>query len=278
MRLWCCLRADLRAGISEVRGKLLLVSIVTAGVIAFTVLVGKAVGYEGIRWNLAGTLGSCFGGINEFRPDMGDRFRFPAAWMVTLTSIAYVPLSYPYRDLMGFGRSVLISSGSRGSWWLSKCLWTVVVTLLSCCLVLVICVAGALLSGDGLGLDMTGQTPLAIGFMPTALEGSYDLSRYFLSVPFLLCALCLMQMSLSLALKPVLSLAFTAALLLGSAFVMHPLLPGNYLMAARTAVVAEGGMSPVVGIVLAAVIGAASVLLGYQYFSRMDCMDKEFEA
>ena len=214
----------------------------------------------------------------KYEPDKGDVFRFPAAWSLLLMAVAYVPLSYPYRDLMGFGKSVLVASGSRISWWLSKCLWVIAATLASFTVFLALSAGAALLAGGGLSPTISSGLPTLAGFMAMTSPISCDLPAFLAVAVVVVCSLCLLQTALSLVVRPVLSFAFTAALLLASAYVYSPLLLGNYLMVARTAGVAEEAMDPTTGLVLAVVVGVASVVGGGAYFSRMDCVGKEFEA
>lgn len=278
MRFLLCVAADFRSGFLDVRRRLGLLALVSAGMAGFTWLLAKAKPYLQIDMTFGDMVVSVLGGIMKYEPDKGDVFRFPAAWSLLLMAVAYVPLSYPYRDLMGFGKSVLVASGSRVSWWLSKCLWVVAATLVSFTVFLALSAGAALLAGGGLSPTISSGLPTLAGFMAMTSPISCDLLA-FLAVAFVVvCSLCLLQTALSLVVRPVLSFAFTAALLLASAYVYSPLLLGNYLMVARAAGVAEEAMDPMTGLVLAAAVGTASVIGGSAYFSRMDCVGKEFEA
>lgn len=278
MRFLLCVAADFRSGFLDVRRRLGLLALVSAGMAGFTWLLAKAKPNLQIDMTFGDMVVSVLGGIMKYEPDKGDVFRFPAAWSLLLMAMAYVPLSYPYRDLMGFGKSVLVASGSRISWWLSKCLWVVAATLTSFAVFLALSAGAALLVGGGLSPTISSGLPTLAGFMAMTSPISCDLPAFLAVALVVICSLCLLQTALSLAVRPVLSFAFTAALLLASAYVYSPLLLGNYLMVARTAGVAEEAMDPTTGLALAVVVGMASVIGGGAYFSRMDCAGKEFEA
>ncbi len=277
MRFWRCVRADFGVGLPVARKRLGLVAGAVVAVVVFTRLVALAWRYAGPPFNLGSNLAACVGGIVKYDPVRDVHFKFPAAWMLLLMTLFFAPLSYPYRDLMGFGRSVLVSSGGRWPWWLSKCLWVVVTALLGCLCVLCAALIVTCLLGGGLDLALDGKAAVAMGFSPMT-EGPYDIVDFFISASCMTCALCLVQLAASLVLKPTLSIVLVSSVLLASAFVHSPLLPGNYLMVARTAVIEQGGTHPLVGMALAGVLAVVSVALGGWRFSRIDCMDKEFEA
>lgn len=278
MRFLLCVSADFRSGFPDARRRLALLALISAGMAGLTWLLAKAMPYLQIDMTFGDMVVSVLGGIMKYEPDKGDVFRFPAAWSLLLMAVAYVPLSYPYRDLMGFGKNVLVASGSRISWWLSKCLWVVAATLASFTMFLVLSAGAALMVGGNLSLAISTGLPTLAGFMAMTSPISCDLPAFLAVAAVVICSLCLLQMALSLVVRPVLSFALTAGLLLTSAYVYSPLLLGNYLMVARTTGVAQEAMDPATGFALAVVVGVASVVCGGAYFSRMDCMGKEFEA
>ena len=281
MRLFACVKMDMREGFLESRKRLFLVVLVSLVIIGFALLGVEAarMGMEGestvSAFSLGETLTACFGGIREFDRERDLFFQFPAAWILMLASIAYVTLSYPYRDLMGFGRSVLIASGSRRDWWVAKCAWVVASALLCCLLVMGSCALMTLVGGGALGLTVGGDAFGALLHFPPDSETPLEIAPFVMVLPCVVASLCLMQMALSLVAGPVLSFGATMALLLWSAYFFNPALLGNYLMVARTGVAVSNGTDPCAGLALALGTGLVSVLLGGLYFSRMDCVDKE---
>ena len=277
MRLTRVLKADLSAGLRECWKRVLVVALLACALIPFWLMETKARGYSDadIPHTLASTLCTNFGGMKVFHPGEGERFRMPAAWLLSSLAIFYCTVTYPYRDLMGFGRNVLISSQSRWTWWLSKCLWVSAV-MLACTLAVLVMDVLATLFMDGtlsLGID---QVAAATHSFLTDQNASQDLTPFFLALPCMYVALGLMQLALSLVLRPTLSFGTTALILIISAYYTSPWLPGNYLMAARSSSVINEGVSPLVGLGLAVFIATAAVVLGGIRLARMDYIDKEF--
>lgn len=267
-------RSDLSEGLRSARGRVALLAVGGGCLSLLQLLFTMAIDYWDPPFTFGEAIVAAMGGMSVFDPDHEVAFRFPAGWMLMLMLVAYIPLSYPYRDLMGYGREVLVASGSRWSWWLSKCLWVTLVALLGCALLVVACAIVSLLWG--------GEPSLLVpdGFLECAglgseLAGPYDLRPFVLVFPLMVVAVCLLQLALSLALGPTLAFASTSVVLLASAYLFHPLLPGEYLMIARLDLSIPNGMSLRSGAIYALVIAAASVLVGGLHFSRMDCIDKE---
>lgn len=117
---------------------------------------------------------------------------------------------------------------------------------------------------------------LACAGLGSELAGTYDLGCFVLVFPLMVMAICLLQLELSLALGPTLAFASTSVILLASAYLFHPLLPGEYLMIARLDLSIPNGVGMAGGVAYALAMAAASVLAGGLHFSRMDCIDKEF--
>lgn len=275
MRFLRCIRADMRAGFAEARSRLLLVAVLGLATVGLWLLNARGWGYTDMTVSLGDTLSACLGGIEVFDPNRDLRFRLPSSWLLTLLSINYVTVTYPYRDLMGFGRSVLISSGNRWAWWGSKCVWTAAFAGAGCLMLVLACTAATLLLGGTLDLRLGKEAADSLRIW-TDSGMSLDLQLFVLCWPCLSAAFCLLQLALSLAIRPVLSFGATAAMLLVSAYYFSPLLPGNYLMVARVDTVIANGLHPTSGLFVAALITGASIVLGGIHFSHMDCLDKEY--
>ena len=87
-----------------------------------------------LRWNQIDSLNVpsygdflmyIFAGMKEFGNSPMEQFRYPEIWILVMLLISYQILYYPYQDLMGMGKQVLVNSKSRVLWWISKCIWLV---------------------------------------------------------------------------------------------------------------------------------------------------------
>lgn len=276
-RFLACLRMDLQEGIRETWKRYVMLGAVCAAVLAFSDLLTLAYG-DAPTYSWGENMAACLVGISPYNPEQDSIFTFPVAWMFVLMVLLFVTLSYPYRDLLGYGRSVLVLSGSRVAWWASKCLWVVISTFAAYLVVAASCVLGTLAVGGG--FDLQASETAFMYVLKTAPDVGLpaNLAGFLAVAPLMLCGLGLLQLALSLVLGPVLSFGVMAAILLASAYLYVPFLPGEYLMAARTASVLYGGFEPSAGALYALALALASAVLGGIYFWRMDCLQREATA
>lgn len=271
------MRMDLQEGLRESWKRYVALAVVCVVVLAFSDLLTLAYG-DTPTYSWGENMAACLVGISPYNPQTDGIFTFPVAWMFVLMVLLFVTLTYPYRDLLGYGRSVLVLSGSRVAWWASKCLWVVISTLLAYLVVAATCVLGTLaVSG---GFDVQANETAFMYVLKTAPDVGLpaNLAGFLDAAPLMLCGLGLLQLALSLLVGPVLSFGAMAALLLSSAYLYVPFLPGEYLMAARTANVLSGGFEPSAGVLYAMALTLASAVLGGIYFRKMDCLQKEATA
>ena len=127
-KLW---RHDLRYGLSK---RLLLYLLVAFGQAflfckGFSNWIGNMSGLPEIG-ELSDTFGNymiyLFQGMDEYVATPDKAFEFPAMWILIFLCGNALTLTYPLRDLEGVGQQLLIRSGRRRHWWLAKCGWEIV--------------------------------------------------------------------------------------------------------------------------------------------------------
>lgn len=123
--------------------------------------------------------------------------------------------------------------------------------------------------------ELRSSTVLALQmYRDVASSSSYELLYPILLIPFALSALLLIQLAISLLVRPILGFVSTMVILYGSAFFLSPWLIGNYLMVARTDVVRTAGVSVPMGILLSLSLILAAVLVGGFLFSRFNIINR----
>lgn len=217
-----------------------------------------------------------FLGMVEYIPAKGQPFRFPAIWMLILLLVLYIVLYYPYKDLMGFGRHVLVNARTRAAWWLSKCFWVILGVLIYFALYYAVIFLLCLLAG--VTLSLTVSTSIFYAYVPPQLMAGQFAEQFLvelLVMPVLLAAtLGLVQLTLSLIIKPFFSYCVSVAVLLVSAYYASPFLIGNYAMLLRSQRVVNNGVAWRSGIYMQLGIILFSVLLGLVIFRNFDVVDK----
>ena len=270
---------DVRFGARDVVGRFFLAGLLM--LILVCLFRFLALGNDGIFLDVGfiDCFACLFGGMSEYDPYYDKSFNVPASWLCVCLMGAFVVLSYPTRNLESIGIKQCIAAHGRWCWWISKCIWTVACTffywLLSIAVSMV--TSGTWFWGEGLALS--AATPELLGFFAAgdcvAFEGSQELLHFVVGVPFVLSALNLIQLALSVNTNPLVAFAVTAATLIIAAFYLDSFLLGNYLMLARSELVIHDGVNAVCGIVLSLVVGASAVYMGGRAFDRHDLLGKE---
>jgi hypothetical protein len=268
---------DLKNGFLQEYKKFLLVP-AAFSVFCFTLY------FSHVRRMGTGTVGSLgdfllyiFGGMKEYIPSKTEAFRFPAIWILLLLFLAYITLYYPYNDLMGYGQNVLVRSAGRRRWWLSKCVWNMLSVaaffVLGWLTVFLFC----LLSGMPLSLEISKYMYDSI-FVLNSETALYPklITGALLGLPLLsMVSISLLQMLLSLWIKPIYSFGVTAVILLSSAYYLQPFMIANYAMPIRNAAVVANGVHLHTGTAVMALLGIAASVSGGLAFKQYDIINKE---
>lgn len=217
-----------------------------------------------------------FAGRDVYYPTSGMPFWLPVSWMFIVLMALYLTLDYPSFDLRSVGTNTLVRGKSRTAWWIGKSLWVIASVLLFCLLVLLAAVVVVVINGGELSLGVHTELPQVLGFNLAGLTGSpWDVGLFLLSIPVLLCSLCLVQMFLSFVIHPLPSFGCMAVILFLSAYFDLELLPGEYLMAARNAIFEVGGFRTEIGLVFAFALGVWATMCGALIFRYRDLFGKE---
>ena len=232
-------------------------------------------GEEELDFSFVDLILSVLGGMKEFHYQDGEAFFFPALWIFFFLLMLFFTLSYPTQNLDGIGKSMLILSQKRVTWWLSKCVWC-------CCFVLAyftLFYLAAFLMGAFLGgkltLDPSEYAPYVLDAGMYIKNPPWNVLPGLLLVPCIACGIALLQMSLTLCVRPIYAYVLSCVLLISSAYFASPLLAGNYAMIFRTDIFIDGGISSQLGFLCAGLLISFSLIAGAFRMERMDILSKE---
>ena len=223
-----------------------------------------------------------FNGMKEYIPGGEESFAFPMMWMVIFVLLLFFTLYYPYNDIMGYGKNVLIASTSRTVWWLSKCVTTICI-----CIVYFFTAALSIFIfafSFGLKFKLTVKPEvfsrlLTLGGIPEGFNLSPEPLYMVLTVfvlPFIFAvAMCLFQMLLTLIIRPFASIIVVTAIFMVSAYYVSPFMIGNYAMTQRSICFVSNGVDPVVGVIIIASIIVFSIVVSTVLFNRYEILEKE---
>lgn len=222
-----------------------------------------------------------FNGMKEYIPGGEESFAFPMMWMVIFVLLLFFTLYYPYNDIMGYGKNVLIASTSRTVWWLSKC-----VTSICICIVYFFIAAMSILIfafAFGLKFELTVKPEVFATLLRYGIPEGFNLSPeplYMVLTVFVLpfifaIAMCLFQMLLTLIIRPFASIIVVTAIFMVSAYYVSPFMIGNYAMTQRSICFVSNGVDPVVGVIIMASIIVFSIVVSTVLFNRYEILEKE---
>lgn len=218
-----------------------------------------------------------FAGMKEYTPSMTDSFTFPVKWLLLYLFIFYSTLYYPYRDLSSLGLNILVRTKGRIAWWISKSLWNICYVLAMYVVIFLTVFVFCLVMQEPISFDITNMfVHDLLGAGSPFDTFSANLIPIILVFPLLISVgLNLLQMTFVLFVKPLYSFGVMAVILLSSAYLLSPYLPGNYAMPIRSEYVVENGVSASGGIIMFLILVSVSFTIGCLYFRRYDILVEE---
>lgn len=201
-------------------------------------------------------------------------FSIPTSWSVFVLWLLFVSLYYPFAELRGIGKQLMVLSGSRWNWWFSKCVWVSINTIINFLLAFLASAACALLLGAKFSMQANYYVASELQMHMQHLTSSttWDMGTSFLFLCFALIAFALVQLALSVVIRPIFSYLAISAYLFAGIYIQSPWFLGNYLMAARYRLFIDTGVSVGQGFLILIWLIALCVLLGGICFSRMDIL------
>lgn len=216
-------------------------------------------------------------GSSKFDPSApGAIFQMPVLWVIIFLSVLFITLYYPYDDLMGWGKTALILSGNRSSWWFSKCIWVIVSVFCYIFTLFAATFTVAALSGAELSFRISEYLPVTLGFdNPILLSPPWYIGKILIGFIVVIIALCIIQLFFSLILKPIFSFILISAYTVASTYYQSPFLIGNFAIAARSEFFVTDSVNFSSGILICIWLIGLSILIGNLVFGNMDILNKE---
>lgn len=203
-----------------------------------------------------------------------SQFPIPIVWLLLMGACLYLNLDYFLADLSLIGQQIILRCTSRKKWFLSKCVWNLLSTALYFFLICLTALAFGWCIGSAASLHPTPEILVNLfGASPSPEKTAWEAVAVGLLLPFLtLSALNLLQMSLCVMVKPIVSFLLCVGVLLLSVYIPNGFILGNGAMVIRSELIAGNGCAPAACLITACVTMALSVALGAWRFSRMDIL------
>lgn len=273
-----CLKYDLKCGLLK-EYKKYIVAIGLFLIIGFDFFIKMS----DIEITVPDYLFYLFFGMEEYVPSPGNKFRFPALWVAVILYVSYITLYYPYKDLNGYGKNILLNTQSKKTWYLSKCMWVTVSTTIYFLVGLVVLSLFAIISGAEITPDVSSKVVIKfIPFITTEQNLFYNDAIYYkvtilhFVIPVIICVMNnLLQLFLSLFIKPFFSFIFTVSYTIASAYYLKSFMLGNYAMIARSNIFIDNGVNFTDGLIISLSVILMVIISGTVLFSKQDILNKE---
>lgn len=187
-------------------------------------------------------------------------------WIFYNFMIVFIVSYYPFKDLAGYGQQILLRSGKRSFWWFGKCIWAVTCVVIYYLLTYCIISVFVLFTGGNFSIFLQCDI-----FQTNALKIKDAGVLLLIGIALPVAAsvsLSLLQLVLSLILKPILSIMIILALIVLSIFICSDWAIGNYTMVARSSYMIAEGVDPTNGLIIMGTLSVCSVLAGLFVFKR----------
>ena len=273
-----CLKYDLKCGLLK-EYKKYIIAIGLFVIIGFDFFIKMS----DIKITVFDYLFYLFFGMEEYVPSPGNKFRFPALWVMVILYISYTTLYYPYKDLNGYGKNILLNTQNKKIWYLSKCMWVTISTVFYFSLAFIILTFFAIIFGAEITTRVSST--VVIKFIPfiTTEQNLFYCDAMYYKVPFLHFLLpvviCIMnnlfQLFLSLFIKPIFSFVLTISYTIASAYYMEFFMLGNYAMIGRSNIFIENGVDFTNGLIISLIIILIVTISGTMLFANQDILNKE---
>lgn len=228
---------------------------------------------EGLEAGWADLMLFCFKGMQP--PVELTGFQLPAAWFAITAGSLLLQLDHLLDDLTEAGLQVIVRTGSRWRWYLSKCLWN----LLTCGVIVGLGVVTALVWSFGSGgVQLVNQPAVTMYTLEVYVEEALTVGQTLwigVVLPWLaIGAMTQLQMTLCLFFRPILAFLSTAVLLAASLLTASIWLPGNGAQTVRSSFLG-GGLEPWQMTAVCVLVLLGAVLAGVLRFRRMDLLRYE---
>lgn len=214
-------------------------------------------------------------GRKPYHFDLYVFFDVPARWMGLLIFLLISLNNYLLSDLKGWGVQALMRSKSRLNWWMSKVIWCWLYVLVyyGVCLFLTVLFAAS----NGAALSVHPSAEAMRFFVKESFLKCSELRLICIVLvqPVLLTGfLGMLQMLLSLCIKPIFAFVAVFTILMASVYWRSYLLPGNWGMPYRIAPIVKKGLLPSYCLILLIAGILVCLVAGYLIFRKRDVLEE----
>ena len=210
-----------------------------------------------------------FKGMEKYEPRIKTRpFEIPAFYLFFHLYISYAIAKYPFSDLKGMGKNVLINAKSRSSWLISKFIWCAEMIVIFYMTTYIIAVIFSCLSGN-FTFYLNPEVNTAISNL-NLTQTLFFTNAVILPMVTSIC-ISYVQLMLSFRFHVLIGNTTTIVFICLSAYYTNPFLLGNYFMLLRnSSIIGKEGVLTSHGYIICILLSIVSLFLSKEWFEKMD--------
>lgn len=206
-----------------------------------------------------------FHGMAKYDPLSHTPFDLPVISIGLVIIITYIIGDYIGKSMKKDGIQILIRSGSRNKWMISKMIWCFITTVMM--FIIIYGIDFAFSGGGFIRTDVICNR--IIGFqIPEYINNSQLLFMLIILPFFTMLAMAQIQLTLSLVFSPVIGFLITNIISFFSAYYTTPWLIGNYAMIQRNKMFIPDGISTDTALIVDVLIFLSMGIFQILYFKR----------
>lgn len=220
----------------------------------------------------------CFivGGPKHIPPGMLELYNIPVPWLSIQAMIAYIIGYYAVTDLHTYGMQVLIRSGERKKWWISKCICNVAAVTLLYAILYGVAVIAAFLSGARFSMELTPEIATTVCNLSSFGGTTDEVCFILLCMPLIVsCAISMAQMSAAFITSPVIAFLASQSIVFLSTIYEYKFLILNYGMLSHNRITCMSAIKCSEGVVICLMVWILSAAAGMLYFMGCNILPKQ---
>lgn len=184
-----------------------------------------------------------FRGVRKLMSDNAFDFDIPVNFILLNLFFIFLVGNYITKDINGGGEQILIKTGSRHIWWVSKCITCFIGNLITYLVIIIAVTASGIINGATMGLGLNDGV-LKVIYSADNIGQCKRVNIYICFILFIaIFTISLLQMFIELIFNSVMAVIFIMADYIISIYFVKEIFIGNQLMLLRYNYIAPDGIS-----------------------------------
>lgn len=278
--LWWQIKSDIREGIVQQWKRFAMLGIIYAVCVIYFIMICSFSRHidsytcgDMILWVLRG--------VKKYDSGVIKTVDISSVYMLPNIFVVYIVGNYVIKDLYGFGKNIIVRTGSRFNWWISKCIWGILTAVLSYAILYAVIIVAGICTG-GVKLAPTPEVCYsAISMDKQIIIQNTNLTGLVISLMamslLMTITFCIIQITVGLIISPVIGYVIVMSYLIIGAFSDNPFIISIYCMALRNGIYSPEGYNILLGVIIMAAITIFCMVAGSLYIRKMDIINQKQE-